>query len=65
MKWIPLNAQRPTEGQVVFALLENKFPDVLKYINESFCTLDGLEEESVSHWLPIPTLSKEKKLFNG
>ena len=54
MTWLLPNNPQPKEGQVVFVLLKNKFPDVLKYSDNLFCTLDGLEEKDVTHWLPIP-----------
>lgn len=56
MNWISLKNQKPKVGEFVFVLLNNIFPDALRFDGNSFCTHDGLEEENVTHWMQIPPL---------
>jgi hypothetical protein len=58
MNWISLKERKPKMDELVFVLLRNTVPDVLRFIGDSFVTLDGLEEEEVSHWMPIPILKR-------
>lgn len=58
MKWISVKEKLPSLNEIVFALIEGKFPTVAKFSGDCF-TDDGLEVEDVTHWMQIPSLNEE------
>ena len=55
MRWISINQELPSLSQIVFALINGKFPVVSKFSGDCF-TDDGLEVEDVTHWMEIPNI---------